>query len=57
MLTLRNYNNMENLDIIIYTVIVSGTFLFFIISSIKEFTYMSKNDIKKGEIKDPYRKR
>lgn len=57
MLTLRNYNNMENLDIIIYTVIVSGTFLFFIISSIKEFTYMSKNDIKKGEVKDPYRKR
>lgn len=48
---------MENLDIIIYTVVVSVTFLFFIVSSVRQFNVMGKNEKKDGEINDPYRRR
>lgn len=48
---------MENLDIVIYTVIVSVAFVIFLILSVREFTYMSKNKSKDGEGIDPYRRR
>jgi len=48
---------MENLDIIIYTVVVSATFLFFIVSSVRQFKAMGKNEVRAGEAHDPYRRR
>jgi len=41
---------MENLDFLLYTIIVSISFIVFIVATVREFNYMSKNEFK-GELK------
>ncbi len=44
---------MENLDLVVYTVIVVVSFMFFIARSLREFTFMSKNSYKDNSSSEP----